>query len=347
MKKALATALILVLAVASSASAAYRWRSTSHAMPGTLQQEIFEQFAETIKTLSKGELIIEPFAAGVLFPVFDTLDNVQNGMIEMAMIYGAYYPGKDPMFLLTTRPGCPISTYAEGAYLDEKLEPLRVKLWKKFGIQYLGHIQESPIKEQFMSTLPMNSIDDLKGKKIRTSGFGARFYDALGATSVSLSPTEIYTALQTKNIDALEWTFWEENMRLNFHEVVTYVLDPAPHQGITENYPLLVNQEKWDALPQDLKDIVLVARDQARYRASMLLVEEIKARELWKKMPNMTLVKWTPEEEKKALAIGQSLVKEECEKLGEDGKQYLEIYSSVLWELGYTEDAKNLGYVEK
>jgi TRAP-type mannitol/chloroaromatic compound transport system substrate-binding protein len=346
MKKILTIALILLLALATSSSAASNWRAVSHAMPGTVQHKIVEDFCETVKVLSQGELIIEPFAAGVLFPVFESFDNVANGVIEMSMVYGAYWPGKDPGFLLTTRPGCPLSTYAEGAYLDEKLFPYFEKLYAKFGIQHLGHLQVSPIYEQLMSTVPINSIEDLKGKKVRTSGIGSLYYNALGATAVSLPSPEIYPALQTKNLDAAEWTFWDDNMRMNFHEVVSYVVDPAFQNGTCEYFPVVANQAKWDSLPQHLKNIVYVARDRARYQSALVYVDEIKSREKWRTLPNITIVRWSPEDEKTARAIGQKLIRDECEKTDE-GKWYLEVYRETLWELGYKDEAKNLGYIEK
>ncbi|MCL1874776.1 MAG: TRAP transporter substrate-binding protein DctP [Synergistaceae bacterium] len=345
MKKIL-IALVLISIFATSASAALNWRIVSHAMPGTIQHKIVEDFCETVKTISQGELIIEPFSAGVLFPVFESFDNIANGVVEMGSVYGAYWPGKHPGFLLTTRPGCPLSTFAEGAYLDEKLEPFFANIYKKFGIQHLGHLMVSPIYEQLMSVVPVNSIADLKGKKIRTSGIGALYYEALGATPVGLPAPEIYPALQTKNLDAAEWTFWDDNMRMNFHEVVNYVVDPAFQNGTCEYYPLVVNQDKWDSLSQHLKDVVIVARDRARYHSAMVYVTEMISREKWRALPNITIVRWSPEDEATARSVGQKLIKDECEKT-EEGKWYLQVYRDTLWELGYKDEAKNLGYEEK
>lgn len=342
-KATLALAFVFVLVAAQASFAAHKWRTVTHAMPGTEQQKIVEDFCETIKTLSAGELVIEPYAAGVLFPVFESFDNIANGLVEMGMVYGAYWPGKDQGFMLTTRPGCPINTYAEAAYLDAKLEPYFAKLYAKHNLKYLGHFMESPIYEQLMSVVPIGGIADLKGKKIRTSGFGAQFYRALGATTVSLSAPEIYTAFQTKNIDAAEWTFWDENMRMGFHEVAQYVIDPAFQNGTCEYFPLVVNPEAWDKLPKNLQDIVIVARDQARYRSAMVYVEEVKSREKWKEMPNIKIVRWSPEDEKAARETGMKLVKEECEKTPE-GQEYLKTYREVLWELGYRDEAKLMGF---
>ena len=339
----LALSLVFMLMAASTSFAAHKWRLASHAMPGTSQFRLAEVFCQTVNTLSEGELVIEPYAAGVLFPVFDTFDNVANGVVEAGMAYSAYWTGKDPGFTLTTRPGCPLSTFAEGAHLEAKLEDYYKKLYGKFGIEFLGYIQVSPMYEQLMSVTPIKSIEDVKGKKIRTSGFGALYYRALGATTVSLSAPEIYTAFQTKNIDAAEWTFWDDNMRMGFHEVSLYVLDPALHNGTCDYIPLFVNPGKWDKLPQHLKDIVIVARDRARYESALIYVDEVIAREKWHEMPNIEFVRWSDADEKKAREVGLGLVLEECNKT-EDGKKYLEIYRNTLWELGYKDEAKFLGY---
>ena len=337
--------LVLTLFAAPASFAAEKWRLASHAMPGTSQFRLAEVFCETVNTLSQGELIIEPYAAGVLFPVFDTFDNVANGLIEAGMAYNAYWTGKDPGFMLSTRPGCPLSTFAEGAYLESKLVDYYTKLYGKFNITYLGYIQVSPMYEQLMSVTPIRTIEDLKGKKIRTSGFGATYYMELGATTVSLSAPEIYTAFQTKNVDAAEWTFWDDNMRMGFHEVSLFVLDPALHNGTCDYIPLFINPDKWNSLSQHLKDIVIVARDRARYESALIYVDEVIARGKWHEMQNIEFVRWSVEDEKKAREIGLGLVKAECEK-SDEGKQYLEIYRNTLWELGYKDEAKFIGYQE-
>ena len=337
----------LVMAAASSSWAAkVNWRLVTHAMPGTEQQKIAEVFCETVETLSDGEFVIDAFPAGTLFPVFETFDNLANNVVQASMVYGAYWPGKDPLFTLQTRPGCPLGTYAEGAYVNEQLFDWWESLYAKYNIKYLGHAMVSPLYEQLMSTKPIRGLEDLKGLRIRTSGFGARYYNALGATTVSLSAPEIYTALQTQNIDAAEWTFWDENMRMGFHEVVNYVVDPAFQNGVCEYFPLTVNPRAWKSLPEEFKDMVYVARDRARYMAAMILVDELKAKQKWKQMEDIEIITWSQEDQEEARQVGQKLLLEECQKTPE-GKEYLKIYRKALWDLGYKEEAQFFGYTEQ
>ena len=336
-------AFVFVLVSSQSSFAAYKWRAVTHSSPGTEQLRIFEEFADTVKVLSKGELVIDVFAAGVLFPVFETFDNVANGVVDASMVFSAYWTGKDPVFNFSTRPGCPIGTFAEAAYLDQQLEKWWSKLYSKHGLKYLGYMEESPIYEQLMSRVPLRSMADLKGKKIRTSGFSAMYYRSMGATTVSLSGPEIYTAFQTKNIDAAEYTFWDENMKMGFHEVVKYVVDPALHNGTCDYAPLVVNPKKWEELPQHLKDVVIVARDRARFSSAMILVDEMKAREKWKAMPGMEIIRWSDKDLKDARALGMKMILDESNKSAE-GKEFVKIYSKTLFELGYKDEAKVLGY---
>ena len=346
MKKTISTFLAVFLLLAGTqAFAKVNWRLVTHSMPGTEQQKIAETFAETVNTLSQGEFDIKVFPAGVLFPVFETFDNLRNGMVNAGMVYSAYWPGKDPLFSFTTQPGSPLGTYAEGAYLVEKLEPWFTKLYAKHGMTYLGHAMVSPLYEQLMSVVPIDSVDSIKGLRIRTSGIGGQYYKALGATTVSLSAPDIYTALQTSSIEAAEWTFWDENMRMGFHEVAKFVLDPALQNGTCEYFPLVVNTKSWEKLSQEQKDIVLAARDRIRYLSAMVYNKEIIAREKWKAMPNVTVVEWSAEDQAKARSVGHQVVKEAAEKSPE-GQEFLDIYRTTLMELGYAEDAKELGYTE-
>lgn len=347
MKKTLTifVSVFVLMLGTQTAFAKVKWRLVTHAMPGTEQQRIAEVFCETVETLSGGEISITPYPAGVLFPVFETFDSLANGIVNVGMVYSAYWPGKDPLFNFTTQPGSPLSTYAEGAYLMEKVEPWFEKLYAKHRMTYLGHAMVSPIYEQLMAVAPIDSINKLKGLRIRSSGMGGKFYQALGATTVSLSAPDIYTAFQTKGIEAAEWTFWDENMRMGFHEVVSHVLDPAVHNGTTEYFPLVVNTRNWEALSQEQKEIIIAARDRIRYLSAMVYNREIMSREKWKNMPNINIVSWSSEDEAKARAIGHKIVYEEAQKSPE-GQEFLEIYRSVLWDLGHKEDAKELGYKE-
>ena len=74
--------LAVMTAPSSAADKVYKWRLVTHSMVGTERYQTVVDFCETVKKASGGRLLIEPFGAGVLFPVYDSFDSVKNGIVQ-------------------------------------------------------------------------------------------------------------------------------------------------------------------------------------------------------------------------------------------------------------------------
>ncbi len=331
---------------AEAADKVYKWRLVTHSMVGTYRFSHVEAFAEMINKASGGRLVVEPYGAGVLFPVFDSFDAIKDGVVEMGLIFSAYWTGKDPLFgIFATRPGSPLLTFQEGMYLDQRAFPIIEKAYGKHGITYLG-TTDCSVPEILMMRTPIRTLEDFKGKQIRSSGMGAQFYTALGASAVSLSAPEIYTALQTGTIDAAEWTEWKENEEMGLLEVTKFVMDPAHHGGINEDKALIVNAAKWAELPDDLKHIVLAARDHMRYLSAITNFSEArKTKNEWL-AKGVDIITLSDEDVVKVREIAANVLKEWAKKSPEC-QEYLDLYAEVLNELGYTKEAATLGFKAK
>ena len=323
----------------------FKWRTTTHQMVGTPRYEgTVAPFCESVKEASDGRLVIEPYGAGVLFPVFDTFDNLRDGVVEMSMVWNGYWGGKDPVFALAgTRPGDPITTFSENFYLSEQLAPLRAEVFAKYGIKALGGFDIASV-EILCSTVPIRTLDDFEGLNIRTAGIGASFYPLLGASAVSLSMPEIYPALQLGTVDAAEYNDYLVNGTLGFHEVTKYVIDPCLHMGTCDDKELAVNPAAWAELPDDLKALVIVARDQARYKSAIAYyIGNEKAKLEWIEA-GVEIIN-LPEEDvtyaREVLAVG--LLLEYAEKSPE-AAEFIAIFARALNDLGYFALAEALGY---
>ena len=104
-----------------------------------------------------------------------------------------------------------------------------------------------------MTTFPINSLEDLKGKKIRASGARASHLKKLGMAPVNILGAEQYMALQRGTIDANTHCLYALGL-YKLQEVVDYVMLPPLETSITVN--TYVNQKAWNDLPDDLKKIV-------------------------------------------------------------------------------------------
>jgi TRAP-type mannitol/chloroaromatic compound transport system substrate-binding protein len=321
-----------------------KWRLTTHSLVGTSRFEnVVKPFCEMVNKLSNGRFIIEPYGAGVLFPVFESFGATQNGMVDAMMVYSGYWAGKDPFFgVAPLGPASPIMTYPEGMYLDSRLFPLFEKAYAKHNLVYLG-TADANTPEFLCSNKPIRSMADFKGVKIRTSAFGAQMYPLFGASAVSLSGPEIYTALQTGTIDAAEYTDYEENMNMGLHEVSKYAIEPFLHGGIGEDKPLVINKKSWDSLSEEFKNIIYAALDHARYKSSQSgFIDTIIARKKWAEAGVETIV--IPEDEVTAIRAAALEFFVDWSKDKPSCQEYIEVYSKTLYELGYEVEAKALGY---
>jgi TRAP-type mannitol/chloroaromatic compound transport system substrate-binding protein len=104
----------------------------------------------------------------------------------------------------------------------------------------------------------INSIEDLKGLKMRIPGLAGEVFAAAGGTAVTIPGGELYTSMQTGVIDALEWVGPYNDKSLGFHEVAKYYYYPGWHEpgSILE---FIVNKDSLEALPTDLQAIVKYA----------------------------------------------------------------------------------------
>ncbi|MGV0035799.1 MAG: TRAP transporter substrate-binding protein, partial [Candidatus Azotimanducaceae bacterium WSBS_2022_MAG_OTU7] len=101
----------------------------------------------------------------------------------------------------------------------------------------------------------INSLEDIKGMKMRIPGLGGEVFNRAGGTSVNLPGGEIFTSMQTGVIDATEWAGPYNDLAFGLHQVAKYYYYPG-WQEPGPNLELIVNKEAWDELPDDLKAIV-------------------------------------------------------------------------------------------
>jgi TRAP-type mannitol/chloroaromatic compound transport system substrate-binding protein len=101
----------------------------------------------------------------------------------------------------------------------------------------------------------INSIDDLKGLKMRIPGLGGEVIRRAGGTPVTLPGSEIFTSLQTGTIDATEWVGAYNDVSFGLHKAAGYYYYPGWHEP-GPGLETIINQDAWASLPADLQAIV-------------------------------------------------------------------------------------------
>ena len=104
----------------------------------------------------------------------------------------------------------------------------------------------------------INSVEDLKGLKMRIPGLGGEVLKKLGGIPVALTGGELFTSLQSGAIDATEWVGPYNDLAFGLYKAAKYYYHSGWHEP-SANLEFIVNKQAFEALPDDLQAIIEVA----------------------------------------------------------------------------------------
>jgi len=217
-----------------------------------------ERLAERVKVMSNGRLTIKVYAAGELVPPLEVFDAVSRGTAELGHGAAYYWKGKVPAAQFFTAVPFGLSTSEMNAWLSKGGgQALWEEAYAPFGVKPLA-VGNTGMQMGGWYNKEINSLDDLKGLKIRMPGLGGEVLSRLGATTVNLPGGEIFTALQTSAIDATDWVSPYNDLAFGLHKAAKFYYYPGwqEPQAVLE---LLINQKALDSLPADLQAILTEA----------------------------------------------------------------------------------------
>ena len=214
-----------------------------------------ENLAERIEKASNGRLKIKIFAGGELVPALEVLDAVSRGTVQMGHDSAYYHRGKIPaaQYFTAIPFGHTVHEMDAWMYYGGGLELWR-ELYEPFNIMPFP-AGNTGVQMAGWFNKEINSVEDLKGLKMRVPAMGGEVMQRAGVTQITVPGAEIFTALQTGAIDAAEWVGPYNDLSLGLHKAARYYYYPGWH----EPCPMLqctVNMEAWNSLPDDLQEIV-------------------------------------------------------------------------------------------
>lgn len=237
----------------------FSWKLASVWAEGSPNLESERQFSQLIDSMSNGRLKIKVFPEGQLGPANQVLDLVSRGAIDAGGEWASFWAGKNTAFDLL---GTQIMGFSPMDYYIWIYEYDGKKyyddLFGKSNCVYFPH-HSHDLESGFRSNKEIKTLADFKGMKIRIGGLiQGKLLQALGAQPVAMSGSEVYEALQRGVIDACEFSTPDMDLVAKLNEVTKFWLTPGFHQTATIN-GIIINKEKWQELPDDLKAIVEAA----------------------------------------------------------------------------------------
>ena len=258
--------MLMVGTFAPKAEAApkYRWKL---AMTWPTNFPIFGdaviKMADMVKEMSNGEMEIRIDSKNKHKAPLGILDMVKAGQYQMGHSASYYWKGKDmnTLFFTTMPFGMIAPEQYAWFYYGGGMELMK-EVYTKHGVySYPGGNTGNQMGGWFQKEI--NSLDDLKGLKMRIPGFAGEVLSQLGVVVTNIPPGELYTALDRGTIDALEWVGPSLDLNMGFHKIAPYYYT-GWHEPATE-LQFMVNQKAFDKLPKHLQKIVEVAMELAAY----------------------------------------------------------------------------------
>jgi len=264
-KLLVATALLAGLSTASmAAEKVYKWKLATTWGP-TLHPFIDSptKMAEMVEKMSNGRLQIRVDASNKHKSAFGILDMVKGGQYDMGHSASYYWKGKDINTLpFTTMPfGMTAPEQYAWFYYGGGMELMKKAYAPHKVLAYPGGNTGNQMGGWFRKEI--NSLDDLKGLKMRIPGFAGEIMAKLGLTVTNIAPGELYTSLERGTIDALELVGPGMDINMGFHKIAPYYYT-GWHEPATE-LQFLVNERKFNKLPADLQEILVTAMKLSSY----------------------------------------------------------------------------------
>ncbi len=216
-----------------------------------------DKLIEMINTNTKGQIQITKYPFGsIVQQATDVVTATGTGVLNMSVTIGGQNAGVIPSGVVED--GLPMQWMNKKIMDDVIFAPDGFNAifrpeYAKQGAYLLGVYDAGGVGITLFTTKQINSLADLKGKKIRSWSIYLTLLGNLGASPITMALGEVYSALQ---MGALDGCLVASSMvPLNkFNEVAGYGYLPQLAWGATHN--VLINQNDWNSLPKDLQDIV-------------------------------------------------------------------------------------------
>lgn len=215
--------------------------------------QLAASWIEEIEKRTNGAVKITLNSGGGGFKGNEIYDAVEKGSTDIGMSVLGYTPGRFPAMAFVDLPmgypngrvaTCVINKFFKRFKLDEA-----GKDFEKVKVLYFHAHGPGIIHSQ----KPVYSLEDLKGLKVRTHGFGVKIIQALGGIPVSMPQAEAYSVLQKKLVDATLSPLevlkgWKQA------EVIKYTVESSCI-GYTSGMFVAMHQYKWNGLPDNIQKV--------------------------------------------------------------------------------------------
>ena len=184
----------------------------------------------------------------------DNLRQIESGTLDMANIYTGYVAGELPAIEVQSLWGMGPDWETTYLALADMVPDIERMLVEETGGAIVNRNWFAGVDQWFYSNQPLQTLDDFKGKKVRSHATSlSRLIEGLGAEPLFIPPGGDYLALQNGTVD-IGTTGALLAIGGRYYEIADYMAGPIIGFGYTTN---VINSDIWAAIPPDIQQIII------------------------------------------------------------------------------------------
>jgi TRAP-type transport system periplasmic protein len=255
MKKLVIIPVVVILAclvlAAAGLAGPVKLTYSSFFPPTHDQSKLAEAWSKEVEKRTNGQVKIDFFPGGTLTSAQECYGGVVQGISDIGFSVLGYSRGRFPVMAAVDLPlgytsGTSATMVANGVY--DRFKP------KEFDDVQVMYFHAHGPGLLHTAKKPVDSLEDLKGLKIRATGNSAQLITALGGTAVAMSMPDSYQAIQRGVVNGGIYPV-ETNKGWKMAEVVNYMTE-SYSVAYTTTFFVVMNKNRWNGLPADVRQTI-------------------------------------------------------------------------------------------
>ncbi|MFP1643132.1 TRAP transporter substrate-binding protein [Pontitalea aquivivens] len=259
---ALAAGASTLAAPAVLAQSPIKWRMQTYA-GAALGEHVAKPAIEAFNTIANGQMEIELFYADQLVPTSELFRAMQSGTIDAVQsdddsmasptevtVFGGYFP-------LALRYSLDVPALFNTWGLNE----IWAEEYARVGVKHISAGAWDPC--HFAMKEPVNTLADLRGKRVFTFPTAGRFLAQFGVVPVTVPWEDVEVAMQTGELDGIAWSGITEDYTVGWSKVAPYFLTNNISGAWIGHF--FANMDRWNEVPPHLQELMRVCFEQSHY----------------------------------------------------------------------------------
>ena len=313
-----AWAAAAIMGSGAAAAAPVEWKMHVVWVPARVEAQYYQKFVDRVNEQAQGKLQIKLYPGATLgIKDVDMLRALPRGnVIQIAGLYPGYMTRDEAEYAVTLPPGV-VQQPEKLDALAPTLKKIYGETYDKWGIKLLGFVAHPVRDTAVMWKGPINTLDGLKGKKVRVwEKSQADTFAKLGVSAQIVGQNDLYMAMRTGVVDCAVYPI-HFALTISLQEVAPDAAFLFPY--VLHPLNIIASRKAFDALPPDVQKIVEDAAAQIEresFQAYLKGTVDQESEAQWKQKGGKVLAPYPEADQARFARAAQEVWEDASKKVG-------------------------------